>query len=143
MNKYRGFTIIELLVVISVFLIMIALLTPFVKMTQDRAYKINCANNLRQISLGLHSYAIDHNEAFPPQLGYLYPNYINNEKAFDCPAAKTVGTKDNPDYIYKGGLTESSSAKEIIIEDRDGNHGKSGKNILRINGSVEWTGSGW
>jgi len=65
---------------------------------------------------------------------------VDNEKSFDCPAAKTPGTKDKPDYIYTAGLTELSSPKEIIVQDIDGNHKKSGKYILRINGSVEWIG---
>ncbi len=137
--RKNAFTLIELLFVIGIFLLMVALLGPFVQMAKDRSHEIDCANNLRKISLGLHMYAADHGEAFPPDLGALYPNYVDDEKAFDCPASKSVGTQNKPDYNYSKGLTEASSDKEIIVQDLDNNHKKNGKNILRINGSVEWT----
>ena len=141
MNTRRGVTIIELLVVICIFLAMVLVLTPFVKMAKVRARRINCANNLRQISLGLHGYAAEHNDMLPAQLNDLYPNYINNDKAFDCPASRTIGTKERPDYKYKAGLAEASGPKEIVAEDLDGNHGKAGKNMLRLNGAIEWNGN--
>lgn len=136
--KKHGFTIIEVAMVIAVFLVMISVLAPFVRMAKIRANRITCVNNLRQISLALHSYAAAHNDAFPQNLGELYPDYIDDEKVFDCPASKMTGTKEKPDYEYMQGLTEASSPKEVIVQDVSGNHKKFGKNILRINGSVEW-----
>ena len=138
MRKIRAFTLVELAVVIAIFLIMLLALAPFVHIAKERRNRINCAGNLMKISLGLHSYAAEHDGAFPPNLAALYPNYVPDENAFDCPATKMAGTKDKPDYIYTAGLTELSPLKEIIVQDIDGNHKKSGKNILRINGSVEW-----
>ena len=138
MMKKAGFTIIELLVVAAVFFIMIAVLTPFVKMARERAIKMQCANNLREISLGLHAYAADHNDVFPAKLSDLHPNYVANNKMFDCPASKTEGTSQKPDYSYAANLRESSNPKEAIVADLDGNHKKPGKHILRIDGSVEW-----
>ena len=140
--KRKGVTIIELLVVVAIFLVMTACLAPFVHMVKVRSQRIDCANNIRKLSLGLHAYALVHNEAFPASLGELYPNYVDDQNVFDCPASKRKGTKDNPDYNYKAGLTETSNPKEIIIEDLDGNHGKAGKNTLRINGSIEWARAG-
>jgi len=138
MTKRAGFTIVELLVVAAIFFVMIAALTPFVRMARARSSSMRCANNLREISLGLHAYALDHNDAFPESLGDLYPNYVSNEQAFDCPASKVVGTKKGPDYSYAAKLRESSDPKEAIVADLDGNHKKSGKNILRIDGSIGW-----
>jgi len=137
MNR-KGVTLIELAVVTGIFLVIIVVLAPFVHMAKARANRINCANKLMGISLGLHSYAREHNGAFPASLGALYPNYLQDPAAFDCPASKRVGTKTEPEYRYTAGLTENSSPKEIIAEDTDGNHKKSGKNILRVDGSVEW-----
>lgn len=122
--KKRAFTIIELLVVICVFLAMFAALAPFVRMAKTHANKINCANRLRQISLGLHKYAQEHDKKFPKSLGELYPAYI-----------KDGGI---PNYVYAQGLTESSPAKEIIVQDEEGNHKGAGRNVLRVDGSVEW-----
>ncbi len=138
MRKNSAFTLIELTVVALVFLVMIAILTPFVRMTQARANRIYCANNLRHISLCLHKYALEHGNVFPKSLKDLYPNYITNQSVFDCPASKAAGTSDNPDYIYVAGLTEASSPKEIIVQDKNGNHKKQGDNTLRIDGAVEW-----
>jgi len=136
--RKNGVTIIELLVVAGIFLAMIACLAPFVNMVKARSQKIDCANNLRKISLGLHSYALSHSGAFPSELAELYPNYTDDRTAFNCPASKITGTKDNPDYSYKVGLTRLSDTKEVVVEDLDGNHGKAGRNILRLNGAVEW-----
>jgi competence protein ComGC len=140
MRHNKGVTIIELVVVVCIFLLMVAILTPFVNMTKMRWYRIGCANNLRELSLGLHSYAADHNDTFPEKLGDLYPNYVTSEKVFDCPAIKNIGTKEAPDYEYTSGLSEIAPPKEIIVRDQDSNHRKTGNNILRVDGSVEWAG---
>ena len=133
-----GFTLIEFIVVITIYALFTVALTPFVRMIKERASLINCANNLRRISLGLHLYAADHDEAFPQNLGALYPDYVKEAKAFDCPATAAIGTPEDPEYKYTAGLNESSSPKEIIAEDLEKNHKSSGRSILRINGSVEF-----
>ena len=83
-------------------------------------------------------YAADHNEAFPPELKSLYPNYIKDEKVFHCPSISANGVVGRCDYEYVIGLTESSPTTEVIVYDKAGNHKEKGRNILRVNGSVEW-----
>jgi hypothetical protein len=117
---------------------MISALAPFIRIAKMRSNSMRCANNLRQISLGLHEYAADHNEVFPARLSDLYPNYVADARVFDCPASKAIGTEKKPDYSYAANLRESSDPKEAIVADLDGNHKKSGKNILRIDGSIGW-----
>jgi len=141
MNERRGFTLMELLIVITVFVITFALLTPFVNKMRERADVIKCSANVRLLSLGLHMYAADHDDVFPPDLGSLYPGYIKEEKVFDCPASKFTGTAAKSDYEYIAGLSESSRLAEVIIYDRDGNHNNLGRNVVRVNGSVEWVHS--
>jgi prepilin-type N-terminal cleavage/methylation domain-containing protein len=142
MRRKRAFTLVELLLVIAIFMITFAALTPIVNKMQERAHMIKCMNNARSISLALHMYAADHGEAFPKALGALYPDYIKNEKIFDCPASAVRGTKESPGYEYVAGLTESSDGSAVVLYDKEGNHSRFGRNVVRVSGLVELEQSG-
>jgi len=63
--RRRGFSIIELLVVIGIIAVLMSILFPMAERMRHRAYIDSCASNLRQIGQALTIYATDNGGAYP------------------------------------------------------------------------------
>ena len=114
----------------------------------ERARRVKCTSNLKQITYACVLYSGDNAEAFPPDLGALVEEYISDGEIFQCPSSGRYRAGECPpggpledkhlSYCYVSGLRATDDADFILAFDEEWNHDREGIVVAFVGGRVSW-----
>jgi prepilin-type N-terminal cleavage/methylation domain-containing protein/prepilin-type processing-associated H-X9-DG protein len=117
----KGFTLIELLVVMAIIGILAGMLFPAISMVKKSGHKSQCANNLRQLGMGIIQYAQGNNGTLPGSttgsvswdnlvVNYETPNAVMQFPVLRCPEEKRLISTAPRSYV----MTQKSGNNGFI-----------------------------
>jgi len=120
----RGFTLVELIVVIAVVAVLVLIAFPVSSRIIQSAKAAGCVSNLRNLGVALHLYLGEHNQIMPnlkagrastaddvPVIDNTLTAYINDLRVFACPAdTQGLAAATGTSYYWNSGISGQSVA---------------------------------
>jgi prepilin-type processing-associated H-X9-DG protein len=152
--RARGFSQLELLVVVLIVAVLLALLVPVVAKVRRSARSVNCLSNLRQTALGFQQYASDNGGRLPdpPAVNLSWEavilKYVGDPEVYKCPGddelAPSIGSSydwrdtGDPATTFAGRfITDSKLPNPVLVYDCLPDwHAKGKMNAAFVDGSA-------